>query len=330
MYRRQSTTKNNLVPLTSCFREYQSDDFNQYVNYPMVIPNDPFAFAVTNNTTTAINTVNNTNNTNNSSIGNINTSNSNTIDKDALVKQKSFYTSFKTLQKQNSSMLSNIPPGSGDNAEEAGEFTPSSYPMSFNDNSNSGVVFDDISILKTNKMDINIPPENKNQEEMLQSVGLNDWEVDSKRDVYGKNDFYNIYRVVGWVAIVRDIIRQHMYVSMMAVLLLFILHQFVLSFVYIIIIITLICVRYYNEKWVIYDKVISIINSHIPYSCTVKRNYAWVKLDSSKLVPGDVIVLEGPGSIVPADCRINYVNNPQTTGKFVYIFGDVICNRYVL
>ena len=64
-----------------------------------------------------------------------------------------------------------------------------------------------------------------------------------------------------------------------------------------------------------YDKIINLLNSHIPFSCVVKRNYAWVKLDSSKLVPGDVIRLEGPGSIVPADCRINYINNAQMTGN---------------
>ena len=53
---------------------------------------------------------------------------------------------------------------------------------------------------------------------------------------------------------------------------------------------------------------------HVPYSAMVKRDNTWSVIDSALLVPGDLILLEGPGTIVPADCRINPTGgiNPGT------------------
>lgn len=63
-------------------------------------------------------------------------------------------------------------------------------------------------------------------------------------------------------------------------------------------------IKYYLEKPFSLDTVVHAVNKFIPYSATVKRNNEWLVIDSANLVPGDIIALVGPGSIVPADCRL--------------------------
>ena len=64
-------------------------------------------------------------------------------------------------------------------------------------------------------------------------------------------------------------------------------------------------VRLYNEKYIHFDSVLATLDPHISITATVKRNNIWCILESNQLVPGDLILLEGPGTVIPADCRIN-------------------------
>lgn len=56
------------------------------------------------------------------------------------------------------------------------------------------------------------------------------------------------------------------------------------------------------------SKTASILNKSLSPTCDIKRNNKFIKTESKKLVPGDIIKLEA-GDIVPADCRIfNFLN----------------------
>ena len=62
----------------------------------------------------------------------------------------------------------------------------------------------------------------------------------------------------------------------------------------------------------------SALKSSLPPQATVKRNGAWVTIDMSNIVPGDLVLLVA-GYAVPADCRVINgsieVDQSQLTGE---------------
>lgn len=125
----------------------------------------------------------------------------------------------------------------------------------------------------------------------------------------GRNEFEMTSPLADWVIVAQDWLRQYVFFSLLAIALCIASAEWVSFILVVLALIAVTSLRFYNEKALKFENIVSTVNKHVPYSAMVKRDNVWSVIDSALLVPGDLILLEGPGTIVPADCRINPTND---------------------
>lgn len=107
------------------------------------------------------------------------------------------------------------------------------------------------------------------------------------------NEFEPIKPIGSWIIIIKDIFRQNIFISIGTIILLLLLNEWI-GFLYILFLIFfIISFRLYYEKNISFNNLLMTLENYTVSMVTVKRNNVWQIMDSSLLVKGDLILLEG-------------------------------------
>ncbi len=141
------------------------------------------------------------------------------------------------------------------------------------------------------------------------TIGLTGKEVEERLTKYGENKLVSKKKKSVFQLFVAQLNDWLIYVLFAAVIITFLMTEYVDSVIIVLVIIINACIGVYQE--VKAGKAIEALMEMSSPKALVKRNAKVTEIDSALLVPGDIVILE-VGRVVPADVRIIESANLQT------------------
>lgn len=141
------------------------------------------------------------------------------------------------------------------------------------------------------------------------TIGLTGKQVEERLTKYGENKLVSKKKKSVFQLFITQLNDWLIYVLFAAVIITFLMNEYVDSFIIVLVIIINACIGVYQE--VKSGKAIEALMEMSSPKALVKRNAKVTEIDSALLVPGDIVILEA-GRVVPADVRIIESANLQT------------------